>query len=159
MNWYKKAEETTVTVTSAEFRAMTWKEKMALAGNTSISHQTQQLFFTQKYERKCYVLRALVRNTSISQQTQQLFLTQEYEGKGDVLWCLAKNSNIAPETQRLFFTEPYERKNHVLANLTGNPIFLQNLTTAQWLQIKNAARGGMRLLVLSKRLKQIAGVS
>ena len=143
----------------AEKRGDQYGVLWSLAGNPSITPETQRLLITEKYEEKDNVLWRLAKNESISPLTQQLFFTQEYERKGDVLWYLAMNSNIAQETQRLFFTEPYERKNQILENLAWNPIFLRDFTSEQMLIVKNAARGEARLLVLSKRLKQIAGAS
>jgi len=187
VNWYKVATEAAVAVTSERFGVMTPEEKRALARNTSISPQTQRLFFKQNYEGKKYVLRALALNAGISQQTQQLFFTQEYEdkdslqylagnpsitpevqrlffteeykGDGEALRILAWNTSISPLTQQLFFTEPYERKNQILQYLAENPSFLRGeFTTGQWRSIKNAARGSMRLLILSKRLKRLEQV-
>ena len=124
-----------------------------LAQNRNITQETQSLFFTGKF-----TPHGLALNTSITLETQRLFFTEDYEWKKQALKNLALNESIAPATQLLFFTEQYKDKDKVLWNLTGNWKFLRNFTTAQWLQIKNAARGGMRLLVLSKRLKQIVGV-
>ena len=184
MNWYKIASEGhAVAVTPEQFGAMTPEEKQALARNTNLSPQTQRLFFTERYELTDWVVQDLAQNrnitqetqslfftgkftphglasnTSITLETQRLFFTEDYEWKKQALKNLALNESIAPATQLLFFTEQYKDKDKVLWNLTGNWKFLRNFTTAQWLQIKNAARGGMRLLVLSKRLKQIVGVS
>ena len=220
MNWYKKAEAATVSVTPEGFGAMDWDEKRALAenrgitpatqrlfftekyaekrgdrygvlwslaGNPSITPETQRLLITEKYEEKDNVLWRLAKNESISHQTQLMFFTEEY--KGEVLQGLAQNRSITPEAQTLFFTEPYERKNQILENLAWsenihpevqrlfftekyenkgkvledlaeNPSFLRgDFTTAQWHSIKNAARGSMRLLILSKRLEQIQKVA
>jgi len=130
VNWYKMAEAA-VTVTPAEFGAMTREEKIVLARNPSISPDTQRLFFTE-----------------------------DYEWKNQAIKNLAFNEGIAPATQLLFFTEQYKDKDKALWNLAENHSFLRGeFTPGQWLQIKKAARGSMRLLVLSKRLKQIAGVS
>ena len=156
-----------------------------LARNRNITTATQRLFFTGQYKRKVYVLHALVNNPSITPEMQRLFFAEEYENKGSVLqrlaentgilpevqrlffteeyknhilWYLAGNPSITLETQRLFFTEQYENKYWVLWNLAGNWKFLRNFTRAQWLQIKNAARGGMRLQVLKKRLEQLVRV-
>jgi len=141
-----------------------------LAQNPNISQQIQQLFFTEEYlgretgssreHRKGDVLLALARNTNLSSQTQQLFFTEEYAYKGYALQDLAQNPNISQQIQPLFFTQEYERKNQILQYLAENPSFLRgDFTTAQWLQIKNAARGKMRLLILSKRLEQIQKVA
>ena len=167
MNWYKAAAKRfnfwtigdNALVTPAEFGAITCGEKHLLSLRPNTSPLTQRLFFTQEYKRKDEALHYLAQNTGISPLTQPLFFTQEYEDKGDVLQNLAKNTSISPLTQLMFFTEPYERKNHVLASLIWNPSFLRDFTKEQRLQIKNAARGEMRLLVLSKRLEQIVGAS
>ena len=187
MNWYKAATKTAVSVTPAEFVAMTWREKRVLARNERISPELQRLFFAEEYETKGSILMYLSRNPSITPATQLLFFTEEYEDKDQVLSYLARNRGIIPEVQRLFFTqeywgkywtlraltdnpsihpevqllfftEPYEDKMEILGYLTGNHSFFWNFTSAQWLQIKNAARGVMRLLILKKRLEQIAGV-
>ena len=134
-----------------------------LAWNTSIHPETQRLFFTEDYVDKHEALRHLAFNPGITQETQRLFFTEKYKYKDWVLQDLARNESIAPETQRLFFTEKYEGKDEdiygVLENLVQNPSFLRGeFTPGQWHSIKNAARGVMRLLVLSKRLEQIAGV-
>ena len=132
-----------------------------LAKNSSITPATQLLFFTETYKSPFDTsqLGSLARSPSIAPETQRLLLTEEYENKGAVLEYLALNESIAPETQLLFFTEEYPDKNDVLEKLRAwNPSFLRDFTTAQWRSIKNAARGVMRLLVLSKRLEKIAGV-
>ena len=187
MNWYKVAEAATVSVTPEEFGAMTWREKRVLARNERISPETQRLFFTEPYEMKGEALVSLTRNPSITPATQLLFFTEEYEHKDQVLSYLARKIGIIPEVQRLFitqeylgkywtlraltdnpsihpevqllfFTEPYEDKMEILGYLTGNHSFFWNFTLKQWLQIKNAARGEMRLLILKKRLEQLVGV-
>ena len=187
MNWYKTAAKTAVSVTPAEFGAMTYEKKKTLARNESITPElqrlffaeeyeakgsilmylslnpsitpaTQLLFFTEEYEKKGWALKFLARNRGIIPEVQRLFITQEYWGKYWTLRALTDNPSIHPEVQLLFFTEPYEDKVEILGYLTGNPSFLQNFTTAQWLQIKNAARGEMRLQVLKKRLEKIVGV-
>ena len=154
-----------------------------LALNPGITQETQRLFFTEKYKYKDWVLQDLAQNRNITQETQslfftgkftphslawnpsitletqRLFFTESYEEKNQSLENLAHNERIAPATQLLFFTEQYKDKDKVLWNLTSNYGFLRNFTKEQRLQIKNAARGVMRLLVLSKRLKQIVEVS
>ena len=96
MNWYKlaEAEAEEVTVTPDQFQAMTYKEKVALARNTSISPQTQQLFFTEEYYGKKNILLSLAFNISISPEIQTLFFTQEYEGKSLALRWLAWNTSF-----------------------------------------------------------------
>ena len=192
MNWYKKAEEAAVSVTSEQFGAMTREEKVALARNPSISPETQRLFFTEeyagkrgdifgalwrlavnrgitlatqrlffteKYENKVKVLENLASRKSIAPEVQRLFFTESYEGTWDVLLHLAINSDITPETQRLFITESYEGKSEILTFLArNNQKFLRDFTRDELLQIKKVARGSIKLLVLSKRPKQIAGV-
>ena len=188
MNWYKAATKTAVSVTPAEFGAMTWREKRVLARNESITPELQRLFFTEPYEMKGEALVSLTRNPSITPATQLLFFTEEYEDKDQVLSYLARkigitleaqrlfftqeywgkywtlraltdNPSIHPEVQLLFFTESYEDKMEILGYITGNHSFFWNFTSAQWLQIKNAARGVIRLLILKKRLEQIQKVA
>ena len=129
----------------------------SLARNRNITPATQRLFFTEKYKERSGVLWYLARNESIAPEIQRLFFTEPHEVGYAVLCNLAGNPSITLETQRLFFTEQYENKYWVLWNLAGNWKFLRNFTTAQWLQIKNAARGVMRLQVLKKRLEQVIG--
>ena len=188
MNWYKAATEVTVPITPERFRAMTWAEKWALAHSPSLTPEVQLLFFAEEYAEKSEALQHLASNPSLTPEVQKLFFTEEYERKGDALLDLAKNESITPETQRLFFTEEYNCngyalyyladnrsitpevqllffteelygwKDEALKNLVRNHSFLRDFTRAQWLQIKNAARGGMRLQVLKKRLEQAIGV-
>ena len=156
MNWYKVAEKAAVAVTHAEFRAMTWREKWDLAYSPSLTPEVQLLFFTEEYAEKSDVLRALASNPSLTPEVQPLFFTEEYNYKGYALYYLADNRSITPEVQLLFFTEElYGWKDEALKNLVRNHSFLRDFTRAQWLQIKNAARGEMRLLILKKRLEQI----
>ena len=196
MSWYKKIvdraalmrEHKAVSVTSAEFGAMTWREKQSLSWRPVLTPEVQMMFFAESYENKGMILHTLTQNKALLPEIYPLFFKQNYEGKKYVLENLAENSsipletqllffkpeywvnkfhalyhlvynaNILPEAQRLFFTEEYPHKNRILAIIVRNPSFLQNLNSGQWLQIKNAARGVMRLLVLSKRLEKIAGV-
>ena len=158
MNWYKAATKTAVSVTPAEFVAMTWDEKITLARNESITPATQRLFFTERYEMKDLFLARLAWNRSITLETQRLFFTEDYGNKSQVLEALAWSEDIHPEVQLLFLTQEYPKKNDILGNLAWNPIFLQNFTPEQMLIVKNAARGNAKLLVLSKRLKQLVGV-
>ena len=142
----------------AEKRGDQYGVLWSLAGNPSITPETQRLLITEKYEEKDNVLWRLAKNESISHQTQLMFFTEEYKEKGTILGYLAHNPSIHPEVQPLFFTEPYEDKMEILGYLTGNHSFFWNFTLKQWLQIKNAARGEMRLLILKKRLEQLVGV-
>jgi hypothetical protein len=48
------------------------------------------LFFTQKYEGKGTVLRALAGNDFCNEKTEKMFSTQEYEGKSGTLEVLRK---------------------------------------------------------------------
>ena len=125
MNWYKIAEGITFTpqepFTPEHFKYMHHKYRIALAQNTNLSPQTQQLFFTGEYygnddrddEYKKIVLGYLAENTSITPQTQLLFFTEKYQHKNYILQYLAENTSITLEVQRLFFTEDYGGK-HVL---------------------------------------------
>jgi len=196
VSWYKKIvdraalmrEHKAVSVTSAEFGAMTWREKQSLSWRPVLTPEVQMMFFAESYENKGMILQSLTQNKALLPEIHPLFFKQNYEGKKYVLESLAENSsipletqllffkpeywvnkfhalyhlvynaNILPQAQRLFFTEEYPDKNRVLAIIVRNPSFLKNLTSGQWLQIKNAAKGSMRLLILSKRLEQLVGV-
>ena len=158
MNWYKIAsEDHAVAVTAEQFGAMTWEEKRDLVWpqDPNISTLTQRLFFTEQYLNKGYALTFLAVNRGITQAIQRLFFTEEYELKSWALSNLSLNRGITQETQLLFLTEDYSDKDDVLQDLVKNPSFLRGFTSEQWLRFKNAARGGMRLLVLSKRLEQL----
>ena len=163
MNWYKAAAKNAVSVTPAEFGAMDRDEKEALARKTSLALATQRLFFTEEYRRKEWILEYLAQNPSIHPEAQPLFFTEQYEGKSkqyegksSILRRLAQNTSITPATQFLFFTQEYRWKAEVLDNLVGNKSFLKgDFNLEQLLLIRNAARGAMRLRVLSKRLEQI----
>ena len=125
-NWYKLAEG--ITFTPQEFNAMIHKDRIALAQNTNLSPQTQQLFFTGEYhgnddrddEYKRIVLGYLAENKSITPQTQLLFFTEKYKQKNYVLQYLATNTSIYPQTQRMFFTEDYWDKDIILQYLARN---------------------------------------
>ena len=158
MNWYKAATETTVPVTPEGFRAMSLEEKGVLARNPSISLLTQRLFFTEEYKRKEWILAYLAQNPSIHPELQPLFFAEPDLWKNRVLRSLALNRSITSETQRLFLTETYKWKNETLWYLEQNESFLRDFTPDEWLKMKNAVRGRAKLLVLSKRLEQIAGV-
>ena len=152
MNWYKLAEAA-LNITPDQFQAMVDEEKKALARNTSLSPQTQLLFFTQEYEGKDWVLWHLAENTNLSPQTQSMFFTQEYEGKDWVLWHLAENTSISPQTQLLFFTQEYSGKIDVLSRLSLNPSFLKGVTLQEMREFTKAKEA--RLPVYKKRLKTI----
>ena len=70
-NWYKTAEAA-LSITPAEFQAMSYKEKEALAINKSISSQTQQLFFTKEYRDKRLTLQIIAMDTNITPEIQKL---------------------------------------------------------------------------------------
>ena len=134
MNWYKVAEEVTprkaVSHNAEQFRALDVSFKARIQFNKSVLPEVQLLYFTEKYE-----------------------------GKDMLLWYLAGNRSLTPETQMLFFTEPYGNKANTLSHLAENSSFLRgDFTLKQLLQIKKVVRGAGKLHVLSKRLKQIAGV-
>ena len=132
MNWYKIAEGITFTpqepFTPEHFKYMHHKYRIALAQNTNLSPQTQQLFFTGEYygnddrddEYKKIVLGYLAENTSITPQTQLLFFTEKYKHKNYVLNYLATNTSIYPQTQKMFFTEDYWDKDIILQYLARN---------------------------------------
>ena len=182
MNWYKIAEAEEVTVTHDQFKAMSWSEKLALAKNKSISPETQQLFFTEKYWNKNYAIWWLAENTSITLETQRLFFTEEYARKTlilsylaqnrsislqaqllfftekyktnlNALWWLAHNRSISSQTQKMFFTQEYEEKNYVLKPLFDNPSFLKGVTPKEMREFNKIKEA--RLYVYRKRLKQI----
>ena len=127
MNWYKLAESA-LNITPQEFNAMHHKYRIALAQNTNLSPQTQQLFFTGEYhgnddrddEYKRIVLGYLAENKSITPQTQLLFFTEKYKQKNYVLGYLAENKSITPQTQKMFFTEDYWDKDIILQYLARN---------------------------------------
>ena len=152
MNWYKLAEAA-LNITPKEFQAMSFNNKVALAQNRSISPQTQQLFFTEKYWDKNEIIWDLAENTSISPQTQLLFITQEYSGKIVALQYLALNPSITPEIQKLFFTQEYEGKQLVLKNLSDNPSFLKDFTLQEMREIAKTKEA--RLPVYRKRFKDV----
>ena len=147
MNWYKLAE---LTVTPREFQAMSYEGKKALAQNTSISPQTQQLFFTEEYPSNISVLQTLAKNRSISPETQKLFFTVKYDYKNHVLWWLAANTSITLEVQRLFFTEDYGGKTLILSYLEVNPSFLKGLTPKEMREFTKTNK----LTVYSKRFNE-----
>ena len=148
MNWYKIAE---LTVTPQEFKAMSHDEKKALARNTSITPQTQQLFFTDEHASNISVLGYLAKNTSITPQTQLLFFTEKYQHKNYILQYLAENTSITLEVQRLFFTEDYGGKTRTLIYLSLNPSFLKGLTPKEMREFTKTNK----LPVYAKRLRQI----
>ena len=155
MNWYKAATETTVPVTPEGFGAMSLEEKGVLARDPSISLLTQQLFFTEEYKRKEWILAYLAKNPSIHPELQPLFFAEPDLWKNRVLRNLALNPNITSETQRLFLTETYKWKNETLWYLEQNESFLRDFTPDEWLKMKNLVRGRAKLHVLSKRLEQL----
>ena len=114
MNWYKAATEAAVSVTSAEFRAMTREKKRVLAWNTSITQETQFLFFTEDYKNKGEVLQHLVHNSVLTPGIEKRFFTEDYKGKSLCLKALAQNPEISALTKALFFTERYEDKANIL---------------------------------------------
>ena len=59
MNWYKTAE---LTITPKEFQIEHYQELIDIARNTSITQETQLLFFTEQYKDKDKVLWNLTGN-------------------------------------------------------------------------------------------------
>lgn len=160
MNWYKAAEERTAHVTPAEFGAMSLQQKQDLVTPTLtkyVDQELQRLFFTESYMGKHYALWNLSQNRSITPETQRLFFTEKYMSKDWVLTYLAGNTSITPATQRLFFAWDYEGKSEALWFLAKNEKFLRNFTREELLLIKGVVKGSLKLQILSKRLKQIAG--
>ena len=126
MNWYKLAE---LTVTPKEFQTKHYQELIDIARNTSITQETQLLFFAQEYDYKdkSNILWHLAQNTSISPQTQLLFFTVKYKDNLNALHELAQNRSISPQTKLLFFTQEYGDKHHVLKLILRNRnIFLNH---------------------------------
>ena len=158
MNWYKLAEAA-LNITPQEFNAMHHKYRIALAQNTNLSPQTQQLFFTGEYhgnddrddEYKRIVLGYLAENKSITPQTQKMFFTEDYWDKDIILQYLARNRSIPLATQLLFFTEEYKEKNYVLKHLLDNPSFLKGVTLQEMREFTKTNK----LIVYRKRFKTI----
>ena len=151
MNWYKIAA---LNITPKEFQTKHYQELIDIARNTSITPQTQLLFFTEKYKHKNWVLQYLSYNTSISSQTQSMFFTQEYVGKNSILWTLAENTSITPQTKLLFFTQEYGDKHHVLKFILRNRnIFLKGLTPKELREFAKAKEA--RLPVYRKRFQDV----
>ena len=126
-NWYKLAE-VALNITPAQFKAMSFNDKEALASNTSITQETQRLFLKPEYW----------------YQWQYRFLAFS---------LLAQNPSIIPEIQLLFFTEEYSDKNEVLKILFQNPSFLKGLTPKELREFTKTKE--FRLPVYRKRLKAV----
>ena len=161
MNWYKAAEERTAPVTAAEFGAMSLQQKQDLVTPTTkhLDQELQRLFFTESYMGKHFALWNLSQNRSITPETQRLFFTEKYMSKDWILTYLAENTSITPATQRLFFAWDYEGKSEALWRLAMNEKFLRGFTREELLLIKGVVKGSLKLRILSKRLRQIAGAS
>lgn len=167
MNWYKKAE-TEITVTPEEFWAMSSNEKLDLASNTSLSPETQQLFFTSAYKiGKEEALNLLAQNTGISPETQKLFFAWDFEKisrfsgkyiKRNVLRRLSTNPSISPDTQLLFLVEEYLDKDLISSDLASSfrVGLIAPLTREQLLEFRKLNPSGIRqLLILKRRLRQV----
>ena len=90
MGWLKKKAQWIVGLSKKEFLDKTLAEKKVIAKEQPVSSETQPLFFTQKYEGKGTVLRALAGNDFCNEKTEKMFSTQEYEGKSGTLEVLRK---------------------------------------------------------------------
>jgi len=90
MGWLKKKAQWIVGFSKKEFLDKTLAEKKVIAKEQPISSDSQPLFFTQKYEGKGTVLRALAGNVFCNEKTEKMFSTQEYEGKSGTLEVLRK---------------------------------------------------------------------
>ena len=129
-----------------------------LTNNQGLNPQMQSLMVTDNYRYKSWALLRLARNESIAPETQRLLFTERYNNKKNTLEELARNKSIIPEVQRLLLAESYEGKDSTSWYLMQNKNFLRDFTSDEWLKMRNAVRGSVRLHVLSKRLEQIAGV-
>ena len=152
-NWYKLAEAA-LNITPAEFKAMSFNDKEALASNPRITQETQRLFLKPEYwyqwQYRFLALSNLAYNPSIIPEIQQLLFTE----KNPVLLnALAQNHSLIPQIQLLFFTEEYSDKNEVLKILFDNPSFLKGVTLQEMREFTKAKEA--RLPVYSKRLKTI----
>ena len=98
-------EHKAVSVTSAEFLAMTWREKQSLSWRPVLTPEVQMMFFAESYENKGMILQALTQNKALLPEIYPLFFKQNYEGKKYVLESLAENSSIPLETQLLFLSQ------------------------------------------------------
>ena len=152
-NWYKLAE-VALNITPAQFKAMSFNDKEALASNTSISPETQRLFLKPEYwyqwQYRFLAFSLLAQNPSIIPEIQQLLFTDK---NTVILNALAGNPSLIPQIQLLFFTEEYSDKNEVLKILFDNPSFLKGVTPKEMREFNKIKEA--RLYVYRKRLKQI----
>ena len=152
-NWYKLAE-VALNITPAQFKAMSFNDKEALASNTSISPETQRLFLKPEYwyqwQYRFLAFSLLAQNPSIIPQIQQLLFTDK---NTVILNALAGNPSLIPQIQLLFFTEEYSEKNEVLKILFDNPSFLKGVTPKEMREFTKAKEA--RLPVYRKRFKDV----
>ena len=152
-NWYKLAE-VALNITPAQFKAMSFNDKEALARNTSITQETQRLFLKPEYwyqwQYRFLAFSFLAGNPSLIPEIQQLLFTEKHPV---ILDTLAGNPSLIPQIQLLFFTEEYSDKNEVLKILFHNPSFLKGLTPKEMREFTKTKE--FRLPVYKKRLKQI----
>ena len=152
-NWYKLAE-VALNITPAQFKAMSFNDKEALASNTSISPETQRLFLKPEYwyqwQYRFLAFSLLAQNPSLIPQIQQLLFTEK---NTVILNALAGNPSLIPQIQLLFFTEEYSDKNEVLKILFQNPSFLKGLTPKELREFTKTKEA--RLPVYRKRLRTV----
>ena len=152
-NWYKLAE-VALNITPAQFKAMSFNDKEALASNTSITPETQRLFLKPEYwyqwQYRFLAFSLLAQNPSIIPQIQQLLFTDK---NTVILNALAGNPSLIPQIQLLFFTEEYSEKNEVLKILFDNPSFLKGVTPKEMREFTKAKEA--RLPVYRKRFKDV----
>ena len=152
-NWYKLAE-VALNITPAQFKAMSFNDKEALASNTSISPETQRLFLKPEYwyqwQYRFLAFSLLAQNPSIIPEIQQLLFTEK---NTVILNALAGNPSLIPQIQLLFFTEEYSDKNEVLKILFQNPSFLKGLTPKELREFTKTKEA--RLPVYRKRFKDV----
>ena len=152
-NWYKLAE-VALNITPAQFKAMSFNDKEALASNTSISPETQRLFLKPEYwyqwQYRFLAFSLLAQNPSIIPEIQQLLFTEK---NTVILNALAGNPSLIPQIQLLFFTEEYSEKNEVLKILFDNPSFLKGVTPKEMREFTKAKEA--RLPVYRKRFKDV----
>jgi hypothetical protein len=95
MGWLKKAQWI-VQFSKEEFLAKTLAEKKVIAKEQPITIKLAKLFFTEKYEGKGKVLRALASNTFLHDTAIVMdFYSYDYDGKAgtiDVLHSFLKDS-------------------------------------------------------------------
>ena len=153
MNWYKLAE-VALNITPAQFKAMSFNDKEALAKNTNITPEAQRMFLKPEYwyqwQYRFLAFSFLAGNPSLIPEIQLLLFTEKYPV---ILDTLAGNPSLIPQIQLLFFTEEYSDKNEVLKILFDNPSFLKGVTLQELREFTKAKEA--RLPVYKKRFKDV----